>query len=1342
MRLAWRQHLRRARFALTALIAVVLIGAAVAMGLVQLLLPLATHYPDFVANQLSARLHRPVKFAGISSQWQPSGPLLTVHGLTLGPDKPGGHSITLPHAAVKFDFGAWLRPAHRWITLRVSGAELRVVHTSAGWQVAGFGNAEGQPHASLQSLPVDLDLRNLRVDIVDTVTDHSWHLSAPRLRVVNVGDSVRFGGRIKQQHTQQAMTVIGRMDASSRSGELYLATNKLDLVAATRNVDLHGYTVHGGQANIELWGRWRDGKFDSATLRYALRGVDVTGADGRRVSMPLFAGVFSAQRARNGWNIAWRGPGKPRADIDKAGGLIAHLRGHPGAWRVTAAAHAVDVAPWLKALSIAPEAPKSLADWTRLANPRARIDRAALQWQQGGHYVLMARLSGLKAVPVDKLPGADLAQVVVRADDRALSVELPSQTATLALKDVFRQPFTLTGLAGTLVAWRADGAWNIGTDALRFGMGTLTGEVNAHIVEQGHGKPPFVKAYAAVQHARVVDAKRFLPYRRMPASLIAWLNHALVAGDVTSARVLMRGPLEAWPFPDHKGRFEATGVVNNATFNFSDEWPRATDVDAVADFVDDHMDIAASNVTMRQVTLNQATASIPDLGHGTLNLIASGKSSGASLLDFVRHSPVGKNALDTLAGMTIGGTGKYGIQLSIPLHDASKFTLHGKVELANADVTAKKWNLALKDLTGPLLIDGAGFTTNDLTAQFRGSPASLSLAVGSGASDPADIVEASMDTTASVQTLVQGYPNLSGLVAHASGAAPFHIGVRVVRGSSGAPATPILHVRSSLAGVALDFPAPLDKPANATLPLNLTLQLPPNGAPLSVSLGDVLQIRGRLADPAHDRPAAMAVVFGATPPTSVPASGLVAGGHAAHLDMSGWIQQALSGSAASGFPSLVAAHVSTDDAEVFGSHLGALKMDFSAGAQVDTVHFDGAVAVGSVQLPTSSLMTRGITANFKHLYWPAPPAPKSPASSSAPTPPTPPAPPLPPPVTSPVAPTAIPPLHVTIGDLRIGNEHLGATAFESMPTLAGMDVVKFDSRGKDFAIQAHGDWNGSAASSQSHFVTDITSQDFGSTLASFGLKGLLAGGHKTHIHIDGTWPGAPSSFSLGWMNGTLTIDVGEGRILAVKPGLGRLLGLLSLRELPSRLALHFGDVFKKGFGFDRVTAMFRFENGSAFTKNLLIKAPAAKITMRGRVGFRMRDYDLTVDVLPHLGGTLAVVGAVIGGPVGAAAGLVVQGLLGKGINKVAGSTYRVTGSWDKPKIETIDSESVPASAASAAPAATAPVPATTTIAMPASTVAPAAPATSVAIPAAGATSASPSVPNDLPASSKSAGRAG
>lgn len=1288
----WRHHLRRARFAVMAAVAVLLIGAAVFVGMVQALLPLATHYPDFIARQLSARLHRPVKFSAISSQWQPSGPLLTVRNLTLGPGEPGGQSITLPHAALKFDFGAWLHPAHRWITLRLNDLELRLEHSQAGWQVAGFGTTGGQAHASLQSLPVNLDLRKLQVDIVDAVTGRSWQVLSPHLMVVNIGDTIRFGGSVRQLGTRQAAAINGRVDAARRDYDLHLSTRDMDLAEAVRGLDLHRYVVASGHGDFDIWSSWRDGKLDSAALRYDVRNLAGSGPDGRHVDLASLSGVFRARHVEGGWDIAWRGPGKARANIDDAGGAIVHLRGRGGAWRVSAAARSIDATPWLSLLAMAPQAPQPLVEWVAKAQPHAHIDAAALVWNGPGSYDATLRLSGLRAAAAGAVPGIALSRAVLRADPEAASVELPKQAATLAVTDVFRKPFVFRQFGGTLVAWREDGLWNIGAEDLHFDNGGFAGNGRAHLVWLGDGHRPFLSASGSLEHGKVADAKLFWPYRSMPASLIAWLDHAFVGGDVTAGRVLVRGNLDDWPFLHHEGRFEATGAVKDAEFEFADDWPRATGVDAALDFVNNRMGIVATHATVQGVTATHAVATIPDLGNGVLDLDVQGGGSGAQLLDFVRHSPVGKHAQDALQGLKVGGGGKFDIKLAIPLADAAAFSLGGKVTLAHADVTADKWKLALKGLGGAFSINRTGFRAQDLAATFRGAPARLSIAVGEGnVADAADIVEASMDTRVSAQTLVQGYPDLDSLVAHASGVAPFHIGVKVPAAAGGAPATPVLDVQSSLEGIALDLPAPLEKPAASILPLGLTLRLPPDGAPLTVSLGDVLQVHGRLADATRNLPTALAVNFGSVMPQAIPAEGLVAGGHAPRLDVSGWIQQAMGAESGTPMPQLARADVGTDDAEVFGTSLGALRFMYEAGAQDDAVGFEGPAVKGTLQLPTHDLMTRGITAHFAHLHWPEPPPPKQPAPEQ------------PPPVTSPVAPMAVPPLHVTIDDLRLGNARLGAISFASAPTLAGMHISRFDAKGADFSIQAHGDWLGTRASSHSHFVTDISAHDFGKTLAAFGLSGLLAGGSDTHVHIDGSWPGAPSSFSLAWMTGTLDIKVGEGRLLAVRPGLGRLLGLLSLRELPSRLMLHFGDVFKSGFGFDKVSANFTLKDGSAFTRDMVITAPAAKIAMYGRTGFRARDFDLTVDVTPHVGGTLPVVGAVIGGPVGAAAGLVVQGLIGKGLNKAAGSIYRVTGSWDKPEIKTIATAPAPASTAPS-PASTAPL-AASTAALPASTAA-------------------------------------
>ena len=138
--------------------------------------------------------------------------------------------------------------------------------------------------------------------------------------------------------------------------------------------------------------------------------------------------------------------------------------------------------------------------------------------------------------------------------------------------------------------------------------------------------------------------------------------------------------------------------------------------------------------------------------------------------------------------------------------------------------------------------------------------------------------------------------------------------------------------------------------------------------------------------------------------------------------------------------------------------------------------------------------------------------------------------------------------------------------------------------------------------------------------------------------------------------------------------MGRLLGLFSLREIPRRLALDFGDFFRTGFSFNAIKGEFALRDGSAYTSNLHIASPSADIRIDGRTGLRSKDYDQQMVVVPHVGGTLPVVGAVVGGPAGAAAGLAVQTLFNKAINTVTTARYRVTGSWDKPVITLVARE--------------------------------------------------------------------
>ncbi|MDN5925239.1 MAG: TIGR02099 family protein, partial [Xanthomonadales bacterium] len=561
------------------------------------------------------------------------------------------------------------------------------------------------------------------------------------------------------------------------------------------------------------------------------------------------------------------------------------------------------------------------------------------------------------------------------------------------------------------------------------------------------------------------------------------------------------------------------------------------------------------------------------------------------------------------------------------------------------------------------------------------------LNVGSAVIDAKHQLEASMHGTFDAASLLQGFAGLQPLVAISRGSADFDVGVTIDSSSDLATAKPHLSLASNLRGMALLLPAPLNKAASAGIPLRLGMDLPFAGSTLDVHLGEVLNAHLRVAD--ATRPLAANIALGG-PAQAAPSQGIVVHGHVAQLDLSGWIGWAMGQASGDGGKLLREVDIAAHELSVFGQHFNNLALSLRPEPDKTLLTVAGEQAHGKIILPASDLAQRGITAKFQRLVWPDDDAAQNPATDMAPS----------------IAPAAVPPLHLWIGDLRLGHARLGETRFESYPNAAGMHIERLETHSPDVQISARGDWTGSAQSNHTHLSIDFSSDDLGRMLDAFGFPGLVAGG-TTLAHIDGTWPGPPSAFSLANLDGSMQVHVEEGRILKVEPGVGRLFGLFSFRELPRRLSLDFGDLFQSGFSFNTIDGHFVFNDGNAQTQDLKIQGPSAAIAMRGRTGFRQHDYDQFIDVSPHVGVALPVVGALAAGPLGAAAGLAMQTLLGRGLGKAAGAHYHVTGSWDKPKITLLSRDhkthtDQPAAATSTpAPAASSPAPASTSMPTPA-----------------------------------------
>ena len=1258
--LSWWRRLRRG---IATTLAALVILAAVAMALGQLLLPLIVRYPQGVASLLARQVGRPVAIASVQGQWQSSGPLFGVADLRIG---TGADTIVLPKARLKVDFGAWLSPRRRWLELRLDGAHVRLTRDGGGnWHVVGIGpvDDDGDNGSFDGRLPVDLAMADLQLDIEDAVSARHLQLHAAQLRVTGRTGRLRLGA-VLDDVSAAPLRVAAEIDPRRGDGRVYVEGRAIDLAAWSRHLGGAGdWQVESGTADVRAWLAWRDHALAQVRAELSLdnllaeRGI-------RRVDVPAWRGGLRFTRADKGWQVGYR------AGTDAAETVSAWFwRDGAGDMEVTADAMALDLAPLLPWLQALPQVPDHLADWLRDAAPRGRVPELHLAWHDADRFRLRGRFDGFGFAAAHGIPGLQDLHGVVDGDGEAVTLELAPQATSVSVPGVFREPFDYRRVAGSVTLWRADSGWRLATDRLALDAETYAVALRGQCTFPPAGGVPVLDVAAVVQRAEVPAAKRFWPVNVMPAPAVEWLDRALVSGQVTG-RAIFRGPLADFPFPERSGRFEAIADIDDMRLDFHPDWPVAEGVRGRARFVDNGMEVDVDKGTSLGVPADSARARIVDFDHAVLDLEVDAHGDAARMLSYLRKTPVGQEFSGALDSIAARGPARAGFVLKLPLDDdlAQEPDLEGHATLNGVAFSVPDWSLALDGLRGTLAFGADSLDARDLSATYGGHAVMLDIGIGGAADEAAHLLDARMRGRLGATTLVE-QAGLDLLRDTVSGDAEFEIGLAIERGAGNAAGARRLTVDSDLAGIALALPAPLDKPAEGALPLHLGMTLPLAEGALRMTLGDVVQARLRTASP--DR--ALAADIGLGEAAAGPEPGhLRVHGRVDALDLGGWLDRA---AGAAGTDATVTPDIDIEMAHAMlgARDLGGLHLQWHSADEGIRIDLDGDAVAGNVLLPHDDLVRRGITARLDRLHWPEDDDVDAAAYGSG------------------VNPAAIPPLHVWIRDLRLGHARLGDLRFESVPTAGGMQIEQLDAQSRDAQISARGRWSGTAEANATHLAIDFSSGDLGRMLGAFGYPGLVSGG-TTLAHIDGSWAGPPSAFSLATLDGSMKVQVVDGSILDVNPGVGRLFGLFSIRELPRRLSLDFGDIFGSGFAFNRIEGNFAFADGNARTRDLGIDGPAAAISLRGRTGLRARDYDQEVIVTPRVGGALPVVGALAGGPVGAAAGLAVQGLIGKGLNRAAAVHYRITGSWAEPTIELLPARDNPRQAPSAAPAASAPVP--------------------------------------------------
>ncbi|HYD79701.1 MAG TPA: YhdP family protein [Paucimonas sp.] len=806
---------------------------------------------------------------------------------------------------------------------------------------------------------------------------------------------------------------------------------------------------------------------------------------------------------------------------------------------------------------------------------------------------------------------------------------------------------------------------------------------------------------AHVERLDLARVGRYLP-TQTSEDLRRWLTLALAGGSARDVEVKLKGDLARFPFQrdaagKQHGEFSVKGRIENGVLNYTPDqfsrngkaplWPLLEQINGHIAFDGTRMEIRANSARTHNVALSNVSAVIPDLAAQHPLLSIEGNASGPlqELVGYTVDSPV----LDWIGHFTeetrATGNAKLALKLQMPLDHLENSRVQGTLQFAGNEVVLQNAMPPLQATTGKLEFNEHGVTLSGVRANFLGGP----VAVAGGTQKDGNIViraEGSISSAGLRKTFAT--PATQRIVDRIAGGSRYTAVVSVKK------KRPEIVVESSLQGLALDFPAPLRKAANETMPVRFELiGLAPddNGAArdeMKLSLGSSISAR-YLRQKTGEKGASWHVVrggIGVNVPAPVPDDGLIASVNLKSLNIDAWSRLVSSilgaekpkAGAVQGDglnlaqyiePELLAAR--TTELIVAGKKLDNVVVGASHQKGVWQANIDSEQASGYVTW-TDAVPGQAqgkATARLTSLV-----IPKSATSEvgdllegKSPT-------------------TQIPALDVVADNFELSGKKLGRLELVASNIAASAmrewRINRLSLLNADGELKATGKWitnrDGDTASNLNY---TLHIENAGKLLDRLGFKDVLRGG-KGKMEGDISWKGLPFALDTPTLSGQLKLDLGSGQFLKADPGVAKLLGVLSLQALPRRLTLDFRDFFSEGFAFDGMTATAQIAQGVLKTENFKMRGVNGTALMDGTVDIARETQNLHVVVIPEINaGAASVVYGLAVNPVIGVGSFLAQLFLREPLIKAFTYEYRVGGPWREPVVTKVERKNGGASAA-------------------------------------------------------------
>jgi len=1261
----------------------VLICLAILVGFARLLLPLAPDYQDEIRRFASEATGFDVRFGQMTATWPLLGPEIRFTNVRIATLKDGDPVLDAGELGVGLNL--WqlvverrLRPGR----ISVSDASVNVEHLERGtWLINAVPLEDLLLRPAGQPLPrLDLQLKNIEVVYIDAARlEPRVDLRIDQLNldlgpdVIDVdaeiegedglGKGIEVAGSLPAAFFQRAApdaVTSGPAVAPSLAWEMRVTGEELDVARLLRILANEPVPLMSGRGKIDLRAGFAGLQPRNATAELALgptiwEGVSTAENNYRRLELQAGWKALS-----DGWEATLGRFAVERGNKASpvSTGAIRYIRrdGAPG--KVTASADNVrlqDFWPVIWSLGstglrrdLLPERVEGMVRRFKLT--------ASLPAGKPSAYLVEAGLEGVGITMPEQGWAVRGVTGNVRGDQDGGRITLNSAGGLVRLPMLFRTDIRTTRATGN-IGWKySERGIEVIADDFRAATEDATGRSNVHLIFPREGSV-FVDIAAQFTASSAPAAVNYLPLQKFKPGVVKWLDEAIVAGAVPQAELLWQGPLRGFPYEKGDGRFRVEVSLADLVLNYSPDWPRLQDASGTVIFDSVSMNSVQNKGSIGGVPFEDIQIGIANLVHDAeLDVAATDTVQFGQLLNFLRQSPVAALLGPALETVTGGGNVNTGINLQIPIMHPRDYRLTGNFGLAGARLGLKNVDFGVTELQGVVRLDSNRLVTDNLAARFLDEPVSIRLRAAR-VDEPGLTQVAEIQGTTPAAKLAAAFSLPYG--ERLDGSLAWDATVQIPERDAGRAVS--IQVTSDLKGLASNIAVPLTKAAGEREALDLEVRLPERG---------ILQLDGKVQ---RGISCALQFVRGASGTgwrlergalhsgmamARLPEEpGLEIGGTFETLRFEDWFPGGGgTGSQSAGRDLVRHIDIEAGTFAILGRVFRDTRIEGTRAAGEWRVAVRGPTAEGSIKVPVGAAPEAPILLDMERLWLLESEAGAGGGGSD---------------------PRNVPAIRASVGDFALNEMRLGRLTADISQRGDGVVVDPLELASPTFDITGNVTWvveNGDFSQQRSEARMQLKSTNLATTLRALGYK-TVAEGEKATMTADLFWPGGPSDDFLNDAGGRVVLDMDKGRFLAVDPGGGRIVGLLSIAMLPRRLGLDFSDVLDKGLAFDRVKGEFRLDAGNAFTCNFGLEGPATDIGIVGRVSFRDRSYDQLAVVRPHVSDVLAV-GGFVGGPVVGGTVLLISQIFRKPLSSLGESYYRVTGAWDQPVIDKVQKSDV------------------------------------------------------------------